>query len=66
MMTLPEVYCRLNRARGMELLSPEDVLNACQSLEKINSPIEYAYVNAKLYPILQATPISVRSSCGTA
>ncbi|VDM63081.1 unnamed protein product [Angiostrongylus costaricensis] len=34
MMTLPEVYCRVNRARGMELLSPEDLLNACQALNR--------------------------------
>lgn len=32
MMTLSEVYCRINRARGLELVSPEDVLNACQLL----------------------------------
>lgn len=38
-MTLPEAYCRINRARGLELISPEDLLNACNKLEKINSPI---------------------------
>ncbi|WKY01608.1 hypothetical protein Q1695_015540 [Nippostrongylus brasiliensis] len=41
MMTLPEVFCRVNRARGMELLSPEDLLNACQALSrKPDSPME--------------------------
>ncbi|CAI4228926.1 unnamed protein product [Auanema sp. JU1783] len=40
MMTLPEVYCRVNRARGMELLSPEDVLSACKALENIKSKLE--------------------------
>ncbi|OZC09585.1 EAP30/Vps36 family protein [Onchocerca flexuosa] len=39
MMTLSDVYCRVNRARGLELLSPEDILNACQMLEQINLPI---------------------------
>ncbi|VDO08191.1 unnamed protein product [Brugia timori] len=39
MMTLSDVYCRINRARGLELLSPEDILNACQMLEQINLPI---------------------------
>ncbi|KAG9511018.1 Vacuolar protein-sorting-associated protein 36, partial [Fragariocoptes setiger] len=29
-MTLPDVYCCFNRARGVDLVSPEDVLNACQ------------------------------------
>ncbi|KAK6056370.1 EAP30/Vps36 family protein [Cooperia oncophora] len=41
MMTLPEVFCRVNRARGMELLSPEDLLNACQALSRRpDSPME--------------------------
>lgn len=29
MITLTDAYCRVNRARGLELLSPEDLLNAC-------------------------------------
>lgn len=37
MMSLADVYCRINRARGLELLSPEDLLNACQCL---NGPIK--------------------------
>lgn len=32
MMSLADVYCRVNRARGLELLSPEDLLNACKQL----------------------------------
>ena len=40
-MTLADAYCRWNRARGLELVSPEDLLNACNKLEKINSPIWY-------------------------
>ncbi|XP_068216021.1 vacuolar protein-sorting-associated protein 36 [Palaemon carinicauda] len=38
-MLLSEVYCRINRARGLELLSPEDVLHACQVMRKLNLPI---------------------------
>uniref|UniRef100_A0A182P5Z5 Vacuolar protein-sorting-associated protein 36 n=1 Tax=Anopheles epiroticus TaxID=199890 RepID=A0A182P5Z5_9DIPT len=30
MMSLADVYCRVNRARGLELLSPEDLLEACR------------------------------------
>ncbi|CAD7080989.1 unnamed protein product [Hermetia illucens] len=33
MMSLADVYCRVNRARGLELLSPEDLLNACKFLD---------------------------------
>lgn len=28
-MALAEVYCRVNRARGLDLLSPEDLMHAC-------------------------------------
>ncbi|XP_073844083.1 vacuolar protein sorting 36 [Musca autumnalis] len=33
MMSLADVYCRVNRARGLELLSPEDLLQACRCME---------------------------------
>lgn len=39
MMGLADVYCRVNRARGLELLSPEDLLNACNQLSKLNLPV---------------------------
>lgn len=34
---MADVYCRVNRARGLQLLSPEDLLNACRLL---NGPIK--------------------------
>lgn len=40
MMALTDVYCRVNRARGLELLSPEDLLDACKLLESLNLPIK--------------------------
>ncbi|XP_074651856.1 vacuolar protein-sorting-associated protein 36-like [Tubulanus polymorphus] len=36
MMTLTDAYCRVNRARGMQLLSPEDLVNACRLFEELN------------------------------
>nr|XP_031834768.1 vacuolar protein-sorting-associated protein 36-like [Nomia melanderi] len=39
MMTLTDVYCRVNRARGLELLSPEDLLNASRQLAPLGLPI---------------------------
>ncbi|XP_051902840.1 vacuolar protein-sorting-associated protein 36 [Hippocampus zosterae] len=39
MMALSEVYCLVNRARGMELLSPEDLLNACKMFESLKLPL---------------------------
>ncbi|XP_065842907.1 vacuolar protein-sorting-associated protein 36-like [Oscarella lobularis] len=39
-MTLADVYCRFNRARGMELLAPDDVFNACKMFESLRLPIK--------------------------
>uniref|UniRef100_A0A8I3W960 Vacuolar protein-sorting-associated protein 36 n=1 Tax=Callithrix jacchus TaxID=9483 RepID=A0A8I3W960_CALJA len=36
---MSEVYCLVNRARGMELLSPEDLVNACKMLEALKLPL---------------------------
>ncbi len=36
MMSMVEAYCRLNRARGVELVSPEDLMNACLMLDKLD------------------------------
>ncbi|XP_042298698.1 vacuolar protein-sorting-associated protein 36 isoform X1 [Sceloporus undulatus] len=38
-MSLTEVYCLVNRARGLELLSPEDLVNACKMLEALKLPL---------------------------
>ena len=40
-MALTDVYCRINRARGLELISPDDLLNACRQLESMNLPLVY-------------------------
>uniref|UniRef100_T1IUR0 Vacuolar protein-sorting-associated protein 36 n=1 Tax=Strigamia maritima TaxID=126957 RepID=T1IUR0_STRMM len=39
MLTLTDVYCRVNRARGLELISPEDLLGACCMLDRLALPI---------------------------
>ena len=39
MMTLTDAYVRINRARGLELISPEDLLNACECLASANSSL---------------------------
>jgi ESCRT-II complex subunit VPS36 len=38
MMTLTEAYCRVNRGRGLELLSPEDMLKACELMSSLSLP----------------------------
>lgn len=36
---LPEVFCLFNRARGAELISPEDLLKAASLFEKLGVPL---------------------------
>ena len=33
MMTLTDAFCRLNRARGLELVSPDDLINAWDAIQ---------------------------------
>lgn len=41
-MTLADVYCRLNRARGIAgLVSVEDLLNACKELNRLDLELKY-------------------------
>ncbi|KAK3924884.1 Vacuolar protein-sorting-associated protein 36 [Frankliniella fusca] len=35
MMSMADVYCRVNRARGLELLSPEDLMSACRLMSTL-------------------------------
>ncbi|XP_071949711.1 vacuolar protein-sorting-associated protein 36-like [Antedon mediterranea] len=39
MMALTDAYCRINRARGMELLSPDDLVDACKQFENLKCPL---------------------------
>lgn len=39
MVTLPDVYCAYNRARGSDLISPEDLLRAAMLMEKLGLPM---------------------------
>ncbi|XP_057368156.1 vacuolar protein-sorting-associated protein 36-like [Daphnia carinata] len=40
-MSLSDAYCRVNRARGFELLSPEDFFQACNYMEQLNLPLTF-------------------------
>lgn len=46
MMAMTDVFCRLNRARGLELLSPEDVLNACKLMDRLGLPLKLYQFNS--------------------
>lgn len=34
-LTLSDVYCCFNRARGMDLVSPDDIMNSCKQLQNM-------------------------------
>lgn len=40
MMTLPDVYCLFNRARGAELVSPDDLLQAAAQLPDVGADLQ--------------------------
>lgn len=48
MMSMVEAYCRLNRARGVELVSPEDLMNACLMLDKLKLPLQLREFDTKV------------------
>jgi len=39
-MTVTDVYCFFNRARGSELVSPDDLLAACKQMESLQLPMK--------------------------
>lgn len=41
MLSVSDVYCLYNRARGMELVSPDDVVTACQMFTSLSLPLRY-------------------------
>lgn len=38
-MTLPDVYCLFNRARGTELVSPDDMLQAAKMFTQVGGEV---------------------------
>ncbi|ETO14507.1 hypothetical protein RFI_22867 [Reticulomyxa filosa] len=40
MMTLTDVYCLFNRARGSELVSPDDILASCKLMSRLELPLK--------------------------
>ncbi|KAF9187281.1 hypothetical protein BGZ51_001438 [Haplosporangium sp. Z 767] len=38
-MSLMDIYCVFNRARGVELISPKDLHTACQMFQELNLPL---------------------------
>lgn len=36
--SLPDLYCAYNRARGTDLISPEDLMQACRLMQALSLP----------------------------
>nr|CAG4651147.1 EOG090X09MN [Simocephalus serrulatus] len=49
LMSLSDAYCRVNRARGFELLSAEDFFEACSNLEELSQPITLRKFESGVY-----------------
>lgn len=60
MMAMTDVFCRVNRARGLEMLSPEDTLNACQLMEVMALPLKLYQFNSGVM-VLQLTAMNDES-----
>merc|ERR1719206_1161049 len=61
-MTLTDSFCRVNRARGMALLSPEDLLNACKTFDGDHLPIRlHSFAGGTGVTVLQLSSAQVGS-----
>lgn len=49
LIALTDAYCRLNRARGFDLVSPEDFLQACREMNNLNLPIKLRAFDSGVY-----------------
>ena len=57
MLSVSDVYCLYNRARGMELVSPDDVVTACQMFTSLSLPLRYNTYIIMVYKCLQVKNI---------
>ncbi|KAL1438188.1 hypothetical protein MTO96_048272 [Rhipicephalus appendiculatus] len=64
-LSLTDVYCRINRARGLELLSPEDLLNACKVMESLQLPLRLHVFGSGVTVLKLATQNDEASSTET-
>ncbi|XP_049521546.1 vacuolar protein-sorting-associated protein 36 isoform X1 [Dermacentor silvarum] len=63
--SLTDVYCRINRARGLELLSPEDLLNACKVMESLQLPLRLHVFGSGVTVLKLATQNDEKTSAET-
>ncbi|GAX84726.1 hypothetical protein CEUSTIGMA_g12148.t1 [Chlamydomonas eustigma] len=61
-MTLPDAYCLYNRARGAELVSPEDLLLAIKMFSQLGLPLKLHTLPSGI-PVVQSAAHSVEAVC---
>ncbi|KAG1678287.1 hypothetical protein FOA52_013908 [Chlamydomonas sp. UWO 241] len=61
-MTLPDVYCLYNRARGSELVSPDDLLASLRLFDKLGLPLKMRTLSSGML-VLQAASHSEAAVC---
>jgi ESCRT-II complex subunit VPS36 len=57
MLTLFDVYCMYNRSRGIDLISPSDLKEACDKLQKLSLPISLKTLDSGVV-VLQSNNIA--------
>ena len=58
MMTLSDVYCVYNRARGSDLVSPDDILNAAKIMQTLRLPLRLRKFEESGVLVLELTAFS--------
>ena len=61
-MTLTDLYCVYNRARGIDLISPNDLLKAVEKLDKMELGIELK-VCPPSFTVVKLSSIDDRETC---
>ncbi len=52
--TLPDAFCLFNRARGTEMVSPDDLMNACRLLSRLSLPLVFRTFQNSNVMVLQS------------
>ncbi len=55
MITAPDAYCLFNRARGIHLVSPEDMVRACEMFASLHLPVKYVVFQSGVLAIQDAS-----------
>ena len=63
MATLPDCFCLFNRARGTEMVSPDDLLLACGLFQKLGLPVAFRAFQPTNVLVIQSSAHSDAKVC---